>query len=77
MTNHCDKLKLQAEAPEQSHMGNGIVAGEDAELASVSYPVDPQETLDLCIDVTVRLVGLPMHLFQFLGHVSHGIGQLV
>lgn len=68
---------MQAEAPEQSHMGNGIVAGEDAELASVSYPVDPQETLDLCIDVTVQWPAPPVHLFQFLGHVSNSIGQLV
>ncbi|KAL0039325.1 hypothetical protein WJX79_003514 [Trebouxia sp. C0005] len=40
------------EAAEQSQNGNGIVAGDDAEPASVSYSLDPQEALDLCIDVT-------------------------
>ncbi len=45
---------MQPESAEQSQNGNGIVAGDDAEPASVSYPVDQQETLDLCIDVTVR-----------------------
>jgi len=45
---------LQPESAEQSQNGNGIVAGDDAEPASVSYPLDLQEPLDLCIDVTVR-----------------------
>ncbi|DBB14851.1 hypothetical protein WJX82_007806 [Trebouxia sp. C0006] len=40
------------ESAEQSQNGNGIVAGDDAEPASVSYPLDLQEPLDLCIDVT-------------------------
>lgn len=30
------------------------MAGEDADLPMMSYPTDIQETLDLCIDVTVR-----------------------
>ncbi|DBB01899.1 TPA: hypothetical protein ACH3X1_000495 [Trebouxia sp. C0004] len=45
-------VKTPAEPAEQSQTGNGIVAGDDAELASVSYPLDLQETLDLCVDVT-------------------------
>ena len=52
MTEEC--FLLQAESAEQSQTGNGIVAGDDAELASVPYPLDLHEALDLCIDVTVR-----------------------
>ena len=52
MTEEC--FSLQAESAEQSQTGNGIVAGDDAELASVPYPLDLHEALDLCIDVTVR-----------------------
>lgn len=32
------------------------MAGEDADLPMVSYPTAIQETLDLCIDVTVRAI---------------------
>ena len=45
---------MQAEPSEQAHTGHGVIAGDDADLRMVSYPIDAQEPQDLCIDVTVR-----------------------
>ena len=33
------------------------MAGDDADLPMLAYPTAIQETLDLCIDVTVSLCG--------------------
>lgn len=43
------------------------MAGEDADLPMVSYPTAIQETLDLCIDVTVRATAA-MSSAQLLSH---------
>ena len=45
---------MQAESAEHLQGGNAIIAGDDADVCSVSYSLDIQEPLELCIDVTVR-----------------------
>lgn len=41
-----------AESAEHLQGGNAIIAGDDADVCSVSYSLDIQEPLELCIDVT-------------------------
>ena len=59
----CCLWLMQAEAGEQSCVGSSIIAGDDADLPTVSYSTDMQEPLDCCIDITVGaspLICLPL-----------------